>query len=243
MLRHQTIFRAPENDQGFEDDPDVDVEDFAEDDEPEDEEEPEDEDEPVEEDDEPAPAARQPTRGENRVAAATRAAKEAKEEAAAVKAELAALRAQSSRPQGESQQQRAERLANMEPWERTEFLTNERLAAMEWQGAERLDKMSFDAVCRDDPIAQRMRSDIEARLAGMRANGFNVDRDVLYTQMLGEMARKNKGRAEGKARKTAAANKDRQTARPGQSRGDTAPADRRNNNAAARNKRLENMSI
>lgn len=203
------------------------------------------EDEPEEGDEEPAlVAARQPSRGENRVATATRIAAEAKAEAKAAREELAALRAAQTRQPVESQTQRQERLSQMEPWERTEFLTNERMAALEWNANERADKAAFQMLCMSDPVAAKLKDDVEARLNTMRASGQTVDRETLYTFMLGERAKANRGRATGRAQKAATANRERQTARPGNSRGDTAPSDQRAaNTAAARNKRLENMNI
>lgn len=236
---------APENDEGSEYDDEIDeVEDVDEDEDPDEDEPEEDEDAEVEDpDEEPEPAPRQPTRGENRVAAATRAAKEAKEEARLAREEAAALRQQLSKPQGETNAQRQARLAEMEPWERTEYLTNERLNRLEFDGTDRLDRLDFKATCRDDPVAAKLESEVETRLASMRANGFNSTRDAIYTFMLGERAKANKGRAAGKAQRTATTNRTQQTARPSNSRGDAVTTDRRGNSAAARDKRLENQGI
>ena len=231
-------------DEDFEDD-ELDPVDEVDDEDPElDPDEPEEDVEP-EEDDEPPPA-RQPTRGENRVAAATRAAKEAKAEAALARQELALLRQQQQQPRGETQAQVNERLAQMEPWERTEYLTTQRLNQIEWNANERADKAAFKMVCMSDPVASRMESEVEARLTQMRASGQTVDRETLYTFMLGERAKANKGRATGKAQRTATANRERQQARPSNSRGDATPGDRRSRNAdtpEGRAKRLESSTI
>jgi hypothetical protein len=237
---------APENDEGadFEDEIDT-VDEFDEGDDPDEFEEPDEPDEPedVDDVDEPEPV-RQPTRGERRVASATKIAAEAKAKVAQLEADLAALRTERSRPQGESQAQRQARLAEMEPWERSEYLTNERLARLEYEGNDRLDKLDFKATMREDPVAVKMEAEVERRLSAMRANGFNATRDVIYTQVLGERARANKGRATGKAQRTATANRERQQARPSNSRGDaTTTETRRGDSAAARAKRLENMSF
>ena len=147
-------------------------------------------------------------------------------------------------PAQETGAQRNARLAEMEPWDRVAYETNERLARLEWEGSERLDQIAFSQVCRDDPVASRLKDEVERRLASMRSNGFNTSRDVLYTQILGERARANKGRATGRAAKTAAANRDRQTTRPGNTRTDAVQTDtRRGNNATARARRLDNVSI
>lgn len=238
---------APENDEGadFEDEIDT-VDEFAEGDDSDEFDEDQDEAEEVGEetvDDEPEPV-RQPSRGERRVASATKIAAEAKANVAKLEAELNALKAERSRPQGETQQQRNARLSEMEPWERTEYLTNERLNRIEFEGTDRLDRLDFKATMREDPVAAKMEAEVERRLSAMRANGFNATRDVIYTQVLGERARANKGRATGKAKRTADTNRDRQTARPSNSRGDATTTDtRRGDSAAARAKRLENMSF
>lgn len=237
---------APENDKGadFEDEIDT-VDEFIEDDDPDEFEEPDEPDEEVADDvdDEPEPV-RQPSRGERRVASATKIAAEAKARVTALEQELNALKTQASRPQGETQAQRHERLSNMEPWERTEYLTNERLTRLEFDGTDRLDNLDFKATCRDDPVAAKLAPEVEARLSAMRANGFNSTRDAIYTFMLGERAKANKGRATGKAKRTADANRERQTARPSNGRGDATTTDtRRGDTAAARAKRLENMSF
>lgn len=199
-------------------------------------------DEVPEQDDEPAPA-RQPSRADNRVREATRIAAEAKRELEQAKAELAAARQSAQAPQ-ESQAQRTERLNQMEPWERTEYLTNERLARIEWTANERADKMSFDMLCSREPAAAKLKDEVESELAKLRAAGSNVDRETMYTHILGRRARANAGRATGRALKTATANRDRQAARPGQSRSDAAPSNQRGaTTASARDKRLENMNL
>jgi hypothetical protein len=238
---------APENDEGSEYDEEIDaVDEFDDGDQDEDEglEAEADDDEVIEEeqDDEPV---RQPSRGDRRVASATKIAAEAKAEVKRLADELAALKSERSRPQGESQAQRNERLSNMEPWERTEYLTNERLNRLEFDGTDRLDRLDFKATCRDDPVAAKLEQEVEQRLSAMRANGFNSTRDAIYTFMLGERAKANKGRATGKAQRTAAANRDRQQARPGNARGDaTTTSTRRNaDTPEARAKRLEGLTF
>lgn len=232
----------PEED--FEDDEldtvdEVEDEDLDEDTEPE-----ETEDDDVDDVDEPEPV-RQPSRGERRVASATKIAAEAKAETKRLADELAALKAERARPQGETQAQRQARLDEMEPWDRQAYLQNERLNRLEFDGTDRLDRLDFKATCRDDPVAAKLEQEVESRLSAMRANGFNSTRDAIYTFMLGERAKANKGRATGKAQRTAAANRDRQQARPGNARGDTAPSGARRNadTPEGRRKRLEGLTF
>lgn len=237
---------APENDQGAEYDDEIDEVDEV-DDEDQDDEELEaeaDVDDEIDDDEQEETPVRQPSRGERRVASATKIAAEAKAETKRLSDELAALKAERARPQGETQQQRNARLAEMEPWERTEFLSNERMNRLEFEGTDRLDRLDFRATCREDPVAAKLEQEVETRLASMRANGFNSTRDAIYTFMLGERAKANKGRAEGRAKKSAAANRDRERARPSNSRGDATTSEtRRGDSAAARAKRLENFQL
>lgn len=205
------------------------------------EEEPDQADEPDEEDEPPQRAARPA-----RKTFAQRVDEVADRKVAALEAKLRAELAQQRPQQPTEDQQRARqaRLAEMEPWERSEFLTNERLASFEAQTAERLDKQYFESLCARDPVAAKMKDQVETEIAALRARGQNVDRDTMLTFLLGQQFRKNAARATGRAAKTAAQNRERQTARPGAARSDTAPADRREaTTKASRDKRLENYQL
>jgi hypothetical protein len=203
--------------------------------------EPDEADDPDEEDE---PPARQPTRGENRVAKATREAAEAKREAKELKERLAALEQRSTQPSAESQRQREARLAEMEPLERQVFLMQEDRAAEKFQTQDRLDRMAFDATCRAEPAVAKIKDKVESELAALRGRGQNVDREVLADWLLGKQARANAGRASTKTTKAAAARRQQQQARPGAPRGDAAPADRRDNSSkAARDKRLADYQL
>ena len=202
--------------------------------------EPEEIDEPEPSDDD-APPARAP-----RKTFGQRVEEVAERKAAKIAADLETkLRAElTPRQPTESAAQRQARLAEMEPWERDALLTNERLTAFEAATTERMDKQYFDSLCARDPIAAKMAPEVERELAALRLRGQNVDRDTMLTFLLGQQARKNAGRATGRAARAAAGNRDRQTTRPGSGRSDTSPVDRRETNTkAARDKRLENYQL
>lgn len=243
---------ATENDEGAEFD-DIDDPIDESDEEPEDEAEDEpDEGEPEGEDpdDPPASVARQPSRASRDVQEAKRVAAEAKTEADALRRELADFRArQNARPQ-ESQEQINARLAQMEPWERTEYLRqqdaaamNARLQQMEFDSRDSADRTAYEALAAREPIAAKLRDDVEAVLADLRKNGMTAPRLTILEREIGRRALANKGRATGKAKKTADVNRDRQVARPSSGRGDTVSTDARSGSVAARNKRLENLQI
>ncbi len=265
MLLHRLFDRAvfaPENDQGAADqdddldldldlDPDADPDDLdpdADPDDQEDDENPDDQD--GEGDPAPAPAA---SRGENRVAAATRIAKEAKDRADALEREMADLRKQALNPPQprETQAQFEARLAQMEPWERTEELrrvdaiqTQARLAKMEFDTWERGDQVAYESLASREPIAAKLRDEVEKTILAERAKGRNVDRTTVLKFLIGERALAGKNRATGRATKAAAVNRERQAAKPGNGRADVPTGDsRRGSDSAARARRLENMEI
>lgn len=255
LTRGSMVLRAPEDDQGSDYDDAVDEVDDVEPDEPDDQDDPDEQDDDVNDLDEPdelAPAA--PSRAGNRVAVATKIAAEAKARADKLEAELTAFRAQmdaAQQPPRETQQQLNARLAEMEPWERAETIARMtadnvqgQLNQIRWDAQESADRTSFDALCAREPAAAKLKDAVEERLALMRKSGTTVNRETLYTHMLGERARANVGRATGKAQRTATANRDRQASRPGNGRGDVAASDtRRGNTASAREKRLENQPL
>lgn len=258
MLRGPQILRAPENDLGS--DPD-DLDDELSLDEPTDDDDPEPEDEDdldpdqdTEDDvDDDDPPARQ-SRGESRQAKLARERNELKERLDRQERELADLRA-AQRPQTagpvETPQQRQERLANMEPWERTEYLRQEseqaiaqRLANIEFQTQDSRDQLAYDALAARHPVADKLRKDVDAKLADLRKGGFNAPRKLILEQILGERQLSNAGRATNRAKKAADANRDRQGARPPAGRGDAEVGDRRQSSSqAARNKRVEGYQL
>jgi hypothetical protein len=260
-LLSRAVF-APENDQGsapdLDDEPDIDLDadpDNEEDPDPDLDDEPDLglDDEPDDTGD-PAPPEQRPSRGENRVSALARERKAERDRADALEREVAALRQQVQRPAtpAETPEQRQARLSAMEPWERTEALrvehqqqTDARIARMEFEGWDTRDRLSYDSLAAREPVAVKLKDDVEKALAQERAQGRNPSRESILKYLIGERALSGKNRASGRAQKTATANRERQQARPGSSRGDTgAEGGRRGgNDASAREKRLENLDI
>lgn len=252
------IFRAPENDQGSDPGDDLD-EDFSLDPPDDDEPEPDDDQDDLDTDlddadadaDDDEPPARQ-SRGESRQARLARERNELRERLDRQERELAELRA-SQRPQtpAETPEQRQQRLANMEPWERTEYLRQEserslsqRLQQIEFQSQDSRDQLSYDSLAARHPVADKLRDKVEAKLADLRKGGFNAPRRLILEQILGEQQLSNAGRATNRAKKAADGNRDRQAARAPSGRGDAEAGDRRaSSTSAAREKRLGNISI
>lgn len=197
------------------------------------------------------------SRGDRRVQSATRTAAEAKREAAeakqradALERQLAEIRQQRQTPQ-ESPEQIQARLAQMEPWERTEYLRQQdraamdrELAQMKFNQSDAMDKLAYEALKQRAPIAGKLEADVEKRLADMRASGTTAPRETVLRWVIGDRALANANRATSRAQKAAAGNRQRETARPTNARGDQTVSDQRGGSAAAaRAKRLESYQL
>ncbi len=228
------IARAPETDEGVDfDDTEIDeaedaldTDDEGEDDEP-DLLDADDSDDDQDEDPEP----RKPTRGENRVAAATRKAAEANRRVQELEARLASQEQQRNQvPPEEMQRRRAEHLATLTGDQRQEFLLNEqrqqfdaKLNQLQFQTYDTNDKATFAALVSRSPALAKLEDKVEERLQALRASGGNADRASVAKFLLGEMALAKATRANNSGAKRAAAGKERQQGRPTNGRGDIAP--------------------
>lgn len=174
------------------------------------------------------------------------------EEKAALAERLALTARPSTQAQTESAAARAERLAMMDPEERLRYelqettgsLRNE-LASIRFEAQESADRTAFEAECARNPVAAKLKDQVEERLREMRASGTTAPRATILRYVLGDRMLANAGRAKGKAQRTAEGNIARQTARPGSARGDAIADSRRGgaDSAAARAKRLDGVQI
>ena len=247
---------APENDQGAGPDDIEDLDIGADDLDDEDEDQEEIDEAEVEEDEEETegevvPAVRPPSRADNRVREATRIAAEAKAKAELLERELGELRNRQNQQPVETQAQFNERLNAMEPWDRTEYLrqldaqrTSQTLAQMQFQQADSLDRTAYEALAARNPVAAKLRDEVEKRLAEIRRGGTTAPRETVLRWVIGDRALANAGRATGKAQRTATANIDRQTARAPNARADSqASGNRGSNTTAARDKRVAGYQL
>lgn len=196
---------------------------------------------------------RQPSRAERRVQSAVREAKEAKEEAGRIRQELADIRAgQDQNRQRESQADRAQRLALMEPEERTDFLLSEQrqqqsgeIARLRFEMADRDDRADFRADCANNPVLAKYKDKVEEVLATERRAGRQgPSRAIIAKYLIGEEAINKATRASGKQRAAAGRTVERQTARPGAGRSDSGRGDRApKDDRAARAERLKDVNI
>jgi hypothetical protein len=191
------------------------------------------------------------SRKEGRLAVIAREAKEAKAEAAAAKRELEALRQNQNRPPPETAEQRAQRLANMDPDQRTEYLLNEQgrkfqdqLNQIQFQSQDSADRTAFEGMCARNTVAARYKDEVESELQRLRQLGFNSPRETVLKYVIGEKALAGASKAKAKQERTAATNRTRQQARPSSSTSDVPAGNRRGGSEKEqRARRLENMSI
>ena len=110
---------------------------------------------------------------------------------AEVRAEVQRMR---QAPQ-ETPEQEAAKLALMEPEQRQEYRFNKaqqamerRLAAIQYQTADAMDKGAFAAQAASNPVLKRLAPAVEKKMAELRAQGMqNIpDRSVLAKFLLGE---------------------------------------------------------
>ena len=194
---------------------------------------------------------REPSRAQRRVETATRIASQAKAEAEAARRELAELRAaQQGRQTQEQQQLERERVALMSPEERTEFRLEQlekRLAQERQQdrfiAQDAQDRVTFRAMCAENPAYKAVAGDVEAQLEEARRVGSNLPRETIATYLIGKRAIERANRAAPKQKREGAARVQRETVRAPGGGNNVRAGTARTSDAAARAKRLENMDI
>lgn len=257
---HERAFLAPPNDDGF--DPDDDAGDGDDDGDDRDDDDGEDgfdgddpDDDDGEEGDDPEPEPRRQSRGENRVAKATREAKEARERAEALEARLADLERQRNAPPARDPAAdaaaRERHLASLTPDQKVEFLLEENrrttqhtLQQTQFQVWDMGDKAAFQSLAATHPALKGMEAEVEAELAKLRASGGNAPRENVAKFLLGQKALTRAPKARKQGERRAAEGRERNNARPANGRSD-APADRSRggNGLSALEKRLEGKLI
>jgi hypothetical protein len=198
---------------------------------------------------------RRPTRGEARFQTLSRRAQEANERASRVEAEARDLRERLARLEQPRQQQpqgkSPEELALMTPDELINYRLGEatkgfeqKLGAIQWATYESGDKAAWQARVARDPVAARLSEKVEQRLTQLRAQGQNVDRERLYTYLVGEEVLAKGATAKAKQGAAGQQRIQRQQTRAGsQQRSDTQSNRGRMSEQEAREKRLENLTF
>lgn len=218
-------------------DEDLDVNDQDDDLPPEDLDEDADEGEPVE-----AEPARQPTRGQNRVAALA-------SENARLKRELEEKNARDADAQRQRnaeafQRQEAERLEQMTPDERVDYRVRQAVAPLQFQTWDTNDRVTFDGLVSRNSAVAAIKDDVEQVFQDRVRQGAAVDRTTIAKYLIGERALAKVPKAKAAGARAAAAGRERNQVRPSSGRGDAAPAGRtRMNEQEARRKRLEDVTF
>lgn len=198
---------------------------------------------------------RRPSRGEARFQTLSKTAREANERAARLETESRDLRERLARLEQPRQQQpqgpSAEQIALMTPQEYADHKFNaaqarfdEQLRGIQFSNYEQNDLATWRSITATDPNAARLAPTLEQRLAEMRRQGQNVDRERLYTYLIGEEVRAKSATAKTKQAGDGQRRIQRQQTRPsGGQRSDTAPSRGKMSEAEARAKRLENATF
>lgn len=182
--------------------------------------------------DEPAP---QPlSRAARRIQSLTKTQAELRREVEDLKRRQAAPAPVSPADQARVAEERRQRLALMDPDQRTEFLLEEQrqqfggaIRQTQFQMADTADQNRFDRMCDRKPHFDAIRDDVEALLQQSRANGQNPTREGLAYYLIGKRADERAARSKGKQTRRADAQRQRQTVPARGGRGsDVAPAGR-----------------
>ena len=192
-----------------------------------------------------------PSRGESRIQRLANEAREAKEEAAKVRRELDEFRARQQAPQ--PVQEREPTPDEMALWSTDQIVDHrmrkgleplkQQLQQAQFQVYETGDKANFATVCARDPRAAKMADEVERELLDQRAKGVNIQREALYTFMLGKKMREGGLKAAAKQKQDGQRRIARQQAPSGNSRSDQSAGRRELSEKEARDKRLKDAGF
>ena len=195
----------------------------------------------------------EPTRRETRVQRLANERRREKERADRLERELAEARRSQPQPQQprETPEQRAERLALMDPDQRTQYLVNEqahfnnqRFQALERHTLATSDKTSFDRLCDRDPACAAVADMVETEFNNILGQGRFVTREALANYFIGQNVRKRGGRAASQQRRRGAERIASQRTRAPGGRSDVAAERRpRADSKEARERRLKDVEI
>jgi hypothetical protein len=207
----------------------------------------------------PQPEDRQPSRRDARIQRLHEDSRRKDAENADLRRRLDELTARTAapappQPRQESDEERAARYESMSPGQamvealkEAEARFSQRMNTSNAQNADSVDKTTFDYKASTDALYAKWAPKVEARLAELRRQGINMNREVLFKFMVGEAAIERRSSPAGKQETSDARRRvQRRTARPGDSGSDTASTReqrRGNSDAAALERRLANVQI
>jgi hypothetical protein len=191
---------------------------------------------------------RQPSRRDRRIETLTTEVSEARRRNDELNRRLDQLLAGARQPQGETPEQRAQRLALLTPEERIQETLREsevkharEMQTLQFSILDGNDRAAFEAKATVDPLYAKWKPKVETELSQLRQQGQNVDREKLMYYLIGKNAveaRKQQGNGQ---RAGAQRRLQQQRTRPANSGSDTSANRRDRGNSLER--RLENQSI
>jgi hypothetical protein len=195
---------------------------------------------------------KKPSRGEARFQKLSNAAKEATERAAKVEREFNEFKAEQSRRAAvvEKKEPTADEMAL---WSTEQIIDyklqkatgafSQNLAQLQWNTQEANDKAAFERLQLSDPRAKKYAAEVETRLASIRKQGQNVDREALLKFVIGEKVFSGGGKAAAKQKQQGAEQIRRQRTNPPSGASDVRGGRTQESEAEARRKRLENVTF
>lgn len=196
--------------------------------------------------------AKKPSRGEARFQKLANETRESREENARLKRELDEFKAEQSRQRAtvEKKEPTADEMAL---WSTEQIIDyklnkatgafNQNLQQLQWNTQESNDKAAFERLQLSDPRAKKYAAEVETRLAGIRKQGQNVDREALLKFVIGEKVFQGGGKAAAKQKKEGAEQIRRQRTNPPSGQSDVRGGRSQESEAEARRKRLENITF
>jgi hypothetical protein len=149
------------------------------------------------------------------------------QEAAAARAEAEVSRRQlqellSGQQRQNSETQEAQRLAQMEPWERAEHIARQVeqrtlgvVGRLERTIADQTDKATFASLCASVPAVAKVSAEVEKLHAGLiQSGGTPPPREMIADMLIGKQIREKATKARTTQARTAAANVSRERAAP-----------------------------
>lgn len=203
----------------------------------------------------PEPAQeRQPSRRDTRIQSLIEEGRRKDADYATLRQRMDEIERKTAQPQAprESEAERAARLATMttpeviaETLRESEARFTQRLNTVASQTADQADRAAFKAKATSIPQRARYQDPVETRLAELRRQGINLDRDVLLKYIVGEKIVDSwDSPKENRTVNDAARRVQARRGRPSNPGSDTARTGRNErDDAAARVRRLENMQI
>jgi len=150
------------------------------------------------------------------------------------------------------QQEEQQRLEMMAPHEVAQYLAQKseqrvavQLQIMQRQQADAMDKIAFQGLKRDNPLANKYEKEVERLVAQEAAKGITVQRETALAFVIGEFVLKNAPAAAKRQAAAAAKRVTGNTVNPGGAAGDVAsePRGRSGNDLAALERRLAGKFI